>query len=264
MKVSRLAWIRLLLPLSATDASIFFPKFMDGIWRFSVKTSQLTRMWNSDEYIVGIAFDAARNITYWTSGYTIYRATINQTETETLLNSTADRKCKWHCLGAIHWICGHPKGFGIIADGSFNGLAYDWIADNLYVATHRFVLSCNYDATFRCVTLVSGQGLLNGIALDPNEGYKNFVVFWLNPIPPCLKLCHFDLAPCTFQDSLVTRMNTVSSRQEQTDQALLALWRGHRQLMAYKSIFNPEGCTGLNGSTAEFVPAISMVARFWQ
>ena len=95
IKAYRLAWNRLVFSLSAPETSIFLPTSKKGIWGFSVKTSQVTRMWDSDEYIVGIAFDAARNISYWNSGHTIYRAKINETETETLLNITGVRKCKW-------------------------------------------------------------------------------------------------------------------------------------------------------------------------
>lgn len=73
-------------------------------------------------------------------------------------------------LRATHKCHGSPPDFVIIAVGSFNGLAYDWIADNLYVATDSAVLACNNDKPFRCATLLRHRGPTYGIALDPNEG----------------------------------------------------------------------------------------------
>ena len=56
-----------------------------------------------------------------------------------------------------------------------NGLAYDWIAENLYVATEDgFILACNDGARttqgFRCRTLLTRQGQAVGITVNPNEG----------------------------------------------------------------------------------------------
>ena len=72
---------------------IYFTTEGGGIQKFSPKTSQVTRLWNSSEPVFGIAFDAANNILYWTSVYTIYRATIEQAEPEPEeLLTTFDRK----------------------------------------------------------------------------------------------------------------------------------------------------------------------------
>ena len=54
-------------------------------------------------------------------------------------------------------------------------LTYDWIAENLYVATYDgHILVCNGDArvtrTFRCVHLLETQINLRAIAVDPIEG----------------------------------------------------------------------------------------------
>ena len=50
-------------------------------------------MWisNKDFDLAGLQFDTARNLIYWTSRYSIYRAAIKQTEPETLLTTG---KCK--------------------------------------------------------------------------------------------------------------------------------------------------------------------------
>lgn len=71
---------------------------------------------------------------------------------------------------------GNSKGFAIAPDGGLMGLAYDWIAENLYVVTDNgYIVVCNDGArttkAFRCRTLLSGQRDLRGITVDPNEGY---------------------------------------------------------------------------------------------
>ena len=57
-----------------------------------------------------------------------------------------------------------------------HGLAYDWIAENVYIATGQgHIVACSDDARatkeFRCRALIRGEGNLSGIVVDPNEGY---------------------------------------------------------------------------------------------
>ena len=54
------------------------------------------------------------------------------------------------------------------------GLALDWISGKLYgVGRAGFVFVCPTTTTgnISCTTVLSGQGALKGIALDPNSGY---------------------------------------------------------------------------------------------
>ena len=62
----------------------------------------------------------------------------------------------------------------MIADGAMRGLAVDWITSNLYgVTSDGYVFVCigSSNLQLKCITLLAGQGQLNGIALDPNSGY---------------------------------------------------------------------------------------------
>ena len=58
-------------------------------------------------------------------------------------------------------------------DDQFRGLAFDWVTGNVYIATWGgFVLACDgtLERNLKCVTILSGQGKLVGIALDPGQG----------------------------------------------------------------------------------------------
>ena len=63
---------------------------------------------------------------------------------------------------------------GMIADEFMRGLAFDWITTNLYGVSwngHVFVCQASGEnGELNCTNLLSGQGKLNGIALDPNNG----------------------------------------------------------------------------------------------
>ena len=61
----------------------------------------------------------------------------------------------------------------MVADGDLRGLAFDWITGNVYaVAEDGDILACdgNPGRNFSCATVLSGQGTLTGIALDPVQG----------------------------------------------------------------------------------------------
>lgn len=61
----------------------------------------------------------------------------------------------------------------IFADGNLYGLALDWVTGNIYIASWGgFVLACDGRPTapFTCATVLTGQGHLSGIALDPVAG----------------------------------------------------------------------------------------------
>ena len=60
-----------------------------------------------------------------------------------------------------------------IADGAPYGLAFDWITGNIYASTgNGFILVCDRTRTsnLTCATVLSNQGDLYGIALNPAEG----------------------------------------------------------------------------------------------
>lgn len=66
----------------------------------------------------------------------------------------------------------------MLADGGFQGLAFDWITGNLYIGTRRgtrHIIVCDTSATrsFTCFPLLEGQKDVDGIALDPIQGYSN-------------------------------------------------------------------------------------------
>ena len=59
-------------------------------------------------------------------------------------------------------------------DGSLNALAFDWITDNIYVASGRgTILACDVrkKRTLSCARVMTGQGDIRDIALDPINGY---------------------------------------------------------------------------------------------
>ena len=63
--------------------------------------------------------------------------------------------------------------FDTIADGTFHGLAFDWIAGNVYLGTTGgFILACDTvrTSTLTCGTVMNNQGEVNGIALSPVAG----------------------------------------------------------------------------------------------
>ena len=54
------------------------------------------------------------------------------------------------------------------------GLAFDWGTSNLYAVTDGgYVLACDPSHTppFTCATVLSNQGDVEGIAVNPVEGY---------------------------------------------------------------------------------------------
>ena len=64
----------------------------------------------------------------------------------------------------------------LIRDGTFRGLALDWITGNLYVGTGSGNIIVCKPATaaveqLDCVNILSGQEFMHGIALNPNDGY---------------------------------------------------------------------------------------------
>ena len=54
------------------------------------------------------------------------------------------------------------------------GVGFDWITENLYVATvSGYIRACNTTKAtggLICATVLSGQGTVMGIALDPLHG----------------------------------------------------------------------------------------------
>ena len=73
----------------------------------------------------------------------------------------------------------------MISDGTIYGLAFDWITSNLYgVSSNGIVFACNTTAgpMIECIALLSGQGNLYGIVVNPIEGYA-LEVFWILQMP---------------------------------------------------------------------------------
>ena len=63
--------------------------------------------------------------------------------------------------------------FSLIADGNIYGLAVDWITGNVYgggSGGDLFVCRPVKTGEMACETLLSDQGQINGIVLDPNSG----------------------------------------------------------------------------------------------
>ena len=61
-----------------------------------------------------------------------------------------------------------------LADGRFSTLAFDWITENVYIGTEDgYVTVCDKNGSppFTCRPLLTRQKELNGIALDPIQGY---------------------------------------------------------------------------------------------
>ena len=60
-----------------------------------------------------------------------------------------------------------------IADGQIAGLAFDWITGTIYVGTvDGYILACDptRTANLTCATVLSNQGWVYGISLNPVEG----------------------------------------------------------------------------------------------
>ena len=62
----------------------------------------------------------------------------------------------------------------VTADDWLWGLGYDWVTRNIYVVSGGgFILACNGEVggRFSCATVLSGQGHLHGIAVNPIQRY---------------------------------------------------------------------------------------------
>ena len=63
--------------------------------------------------------------------------------------------------------------FEFFADGTMYTLKFDWIGGNLYVGTASgYILACyaGTERAFSCYPVLSNQGDIKGLALDPNQG----------------------------------------------------------------------------------------------
>lgn len=61
----------------------------------------------------------------------------------------------------------------MLPDGCLNGLAFDWVSGNVYIASSGgFILACSGRPanSFTCATVLFEEGDIQGIALDPAAG----------------------------------------------------------------------------------------------
>ena len=61
----------------------------------------------------------------------------------------------------------------VTADGDVEGLAFDYITRNVYgVSWEGYIFACKVlpNGKLKCANLLTRQGNLHGIALDPNNG----------------------------------------------------------------------------------------------
>ena len=159
---------------------IYFTTAGDGVKSFAPKPPVVSTVTGNSHSLYGIAYDTAGNRLYWTSSFKIYRSEVGGTDVETLLN-TQECKLLYHTI-----MCVYPPnnngcslweshtGLWVFTDDEFRGLAYDWITSNIYAVTRGgFILACSDSRrsarTFGCGTVLSSQGDLRGIALNPHS-----------------------------------------------------------------------------------------------
>ena len=73
------------------EQQIFFSTGGEGVKSFRPKTSTVSTVKGNNEILYGITYDTIRNKLYWTSSFKIYRALVDGTEVETVLQT---QQCK--------------------------------------------------------------------------------------------------------------------------------------------------------------------------
>ena len=142
---------------------------------YSLGTSETSTIISSkNESIVAVAYDSAASKLYFSSPLNIYRANLDGSNQETILST---RQCKLN-YDDFNWRTSKFKSqdvFYTIPDGLFFSLAFDSITRNVYVGTGQqgYILACDTvrASNFTCVTVLKNQGDVQGIFLNPAEGY---------------------------------------------------------------------------------------------
>ena len=73
----------------------------------------------------------------------------------------------------LHLFAVCTKLFALFSDSGMQGLTWDWITGNLYVVTsggNIIACSTTLARSFICATVVTGQGDVEGLALNPTQG----------------------------------------------------------------------------------------------
>ena len=137
-------------------------------------TSQVSTVVDSTEGFFGIAHDSTRKLIYWSGRDKIYRANENGSGSEIVFDAA---KCK-SIFGSMSrtlntllttYKCHVFKP----ADSFCYAVDFDWITNSLYIATGGgHILACNagHRKTLRCSEVLTGQGIIEGISLNPPDG----------------------------------------------------------------------------------------------
>lgn len=79
------------MPYLALNAQIYFGTSSEGMKSYTLKTSLVSTVIESSDYLLGIAFDPLKEKVYWCKEDAVYRADRKGTGIETILNT---RECK--------------------------------------------------------------------------------------------------------------------------------------------------------------------------
>ena len=106
-----------------------------GLGQYSLETSEVKKIGNSTENLLGITFDSILNKLYWSSDNgTTYGANKDGTELETVLNTTKCKSVFIIQVSSKEFILLIIRAVVWISDGYLWGLTFDWIGRNIYVS----------------------------------------------------------------------------------------------------------------------------------
>ena len=158
---------------------IFYGTWGGGIKVYWEELNEVHTFIPSSEDLEGVAWDDDNQRLYYCSHSNIYRINRDGTGVQIVFSSDRCMFVSYFFLFSsylsyrvtVHY--GSYSKIRISADGSFKGLALDWISGNVYAVTwDGYIIACNPRITgqLKCSAIITDQGDPNGIALNPNHG----------------------------------------------------------------------------------------------
>ena len=153
---------------------MFGTEHSEGIRAYTESTSDLRTVITKSEDLEGLTFDWIHRKIYYASHDRIYASNESGPGYQTVFETA---ECESTLIKWLHLLLRYlilNCGVAMLADGFIRGLAFDWITMNLYgVSWNGHVFVCQApgeNGELNCRNLLTGQGTLNGIAVDPNNG----------------------------------------------------------------------------------------------
>ena len=159
-----------------TDAppQILFASTQGAVYSYSWATSAVKTVATlSVAELQGVAYDSVRNLLYVSAPTSIYQLQKDGKQLKAVFSSNLCNLTLVVCFETIYW--GVLTVETVFLDGQIRGLSFDWITGNLYGVTaggHIIVCKAKTDGMLVCATALSGQGVLNGITVNPIDGFE--------------------------------------------------------------------------------------------